>query len=193
MEVTSTAFVGSFTSREQFPRELLPEIAFVGRSNVGKSSLINKLLGVRRLALISSTPGKTRKINFFRINENIFFVDLPGYGYAKVSKTERSSWATMIEGYLLSERDLRLLILLIDARHGALPNDLQMIEWLDHQRLPYLPVLTKADKLKQGEVARLRRLIKKPEADLHGAVLCSARSGAGMKDIWGAIDASVRK
>lgn len=193
MEVTSTEFIGSYTSLKTLPQQGLPEIAFIGRSNVGKSSLINKLLGVKRLALTSSTPGKTRKINLFRISDKLFFVDLPGYGFARVSKSERGAWQGMIEGYLLGSEQLRLLVLLIDSRHGLLANDRQMIEWLEHEQLPFLAVLTKADKLKRNDLAALRRAVGKPGHELDGAVICSATSGLGTKEIWSAIDASVRQ
>ena len=193
MEVLTTTFVGSFTALKQLPRQGLPEIAFIGRSNVGKSSLINTLLGARRLALISSTPGKTRKINLFKINDRVLFVDLPGYGYAKVSKRERAGWQQMIEGYLLGSDQLRLLIQLIDARHGPMANDRQMFEWLEYHELPYLPVLTKADKLKKNDLARERRRLENPEDDLFGAILCSARTGMGIKKIWSAIDAAINR
>lgn len=188
MEVQTATFVGSFTSSKQLPNEGMPEIAFVGRSNVGKSSLINRLLGVKRLALISSTPGKTRKINLFVINKRLLFVDLPGYGYAKVSKRERAGWQQMIEGYLLGSKQLKLLVQLIDSRHGMMTNDHQMTEWLQFQKLPYLPVLTKADKLKKNDLARLRRAVKDPRNEFYGAVPCSAQTALGIKDIWNAID-----
>ena len=193
MEVTSTEFIGSYTSLKTMPRQGLPEVAFVGRSNVGKSSLINRLLRVKRLALTSSTPGKTRKINLFRISDKLFFVDLPGYGFARVSKTERGSWQGMIEGYLLGSEQLRLLILLIDARHGPQANDRQMVEWLEHEQLPFQIVLTKADKLKRNDLAALSRAVRTPGHEMHGALVCSAANGLGTKEIWSAIDASVRQ
>lgn len=191
MEVTKTAFAGSFKSLAQIPRGTLPEIGFIGRSNVGKSSIINRLLGVKRLAQISSTPGKTRKINLFKINDSFFFVDLPGYGYAKVPKREKAQWQKMIEGYLSGSKNLRLLILLIDARLGALDNDRLMMDWLVSHKLPYLTVLTKADKLKKNKLANDQRKLSDPEHELHGAVHFSSVTGEGMKKIWGAIDAAI--
>lgn len=191
MIVKDTVFVGSFGALSQLPRGDLPEIGFVGRSNVGKSSLINKLLGVRRLALTSSRPGKTRTINFFRVNDDCHFVDLPGYGFSKVSKREQAGWRRLIEGYLLDRRCLRLLILLIDARHGALANDRQMIGWLRSNGLPHQVVLTKADKLGGNRLAAERRAVSDPSHELHGAIFCSAQKGFGAKEIWRAIDGSL--
>lgn len=191
MEVTETAFAGSFNALAQIPRDVLPEIGFIGRSNIGKSSMINKLLGVKRLAQISSTPGKTKKINLFKINNSFFFVDLPGYGYAKVPKEEKARWQEMIEGYLLGSDNLRLLILLIDARLGVQDNDRLMIQWLESHKLPYLKVLTKADKLKKNQLRNDQRKTSNPEHELHGAVHFSSITGEGMKKIWGAIDTAI--
>jgi GTP-binding protein len=191
MEVTSAVFVGSYDTFAQFPNPRLPEIAFIGRSNVGKSSLINKLLGVKNLAKTSSTPGKTRRINLFRVSENINFVDLPGYGFAKVSKAERQTWQGMIEGYLSESEELRLLVLLIDARHGTQSNDQQMLDWLHHIRLPYHMVLTKADKLKRNQLALIKRQTKTSGSTVFGATVCSAQTGEGMKDVWRFIDSAL--
>lgn len=191
MIVKETEFVGSFGALSQLPHGDLPEIGFVGRSNVGKSSLINKLLGVRRLAMTSSRPGKTRTINFFRVNSVCHFVDLPGYGFSRVSKREQAGWRRLIEGYLLDRESLRLLILLIDARHGALANDRQMIGWLRSNALPHQIVLTKADKLGGNRLAAERRALADPAHELHGAILCSAQKGFGTREIWSAIDGSL--
>lgn len=191
MSRNKTEFIGSFGTLAQLPPERLPEISFVGRSNVGKSSLINKLLGVRRLALTSSKPGKTRTINFFRVNEAIDFVDLPGYGFSKASKRERESWRKLIEGYLLGRGSLRLLVLLVDARHGPLANDRQMISWLSSHDIPFIMVLTKADKLNRNRQTLEKRKVADPEHELHGSVLCSAVTGTGIKTIWRCIEHAV--
>jgi len=191
MDVTSATFVGSFASDAEFPALRLPEIAFIGRSNVGKSTLINALLGVKKLAKTSSTPGKTRRINLFAVSEKVYFVDLPGYGFAKVSKAERYTWQEMIEGYLSGSEELRLLVLLVDARHGLQKNDQQMLDWLHHMRLPYLVALTKADKIKKNEMAQLKRRTKTNGDPLQGAVVCSAPKGTGLKQIWSFIDATL--
>lgn len=193
MEVVNTTFIGSFPSLEDMPRGVVPEIAFIGRSNVGKSSLINKLLGSRKkIAKTSSTPGKTRMINLFLINGSFYFVDLPGYGYAKASKSERARWQAMIENYLLGSENLRVLISLMDSRHGPLENDRIMLEWLMFHNLPFLPVLTKADKLKKNDMAKARKALKDPENILNGAVFSSTESNLGIKEIWGVIDSSLK-
>ena len=193
MEVVKTTFVGSYPSLEKMPKGVLPEIAFIGRSNVGKSSLINKLLGSRKkIAKTSSTPGKTRMINLFLVNDRFYFVDLPGYGFAKASKSERNRWQSMIEGYLLGSENLRVLLSLMDARHGALANDRQMLEWLLYQELPFLPVMTKADKLKKNDLAKARKALKDPDNILNGAVFSSTENNMGIKEIWGVIDSSLK-
>ena len=193
MRVKNAVYIGSYGALNQLPRPALPEIGFIGRSNVGKSSLINKLLGAGKLALTSSRPGKTRTINFFRVNDDCFFVDLPGYGFSRVPKREQDRWRGLIEGYLLGRESLRLLILLVDARHGALANDRRMIEWLVGNELPFRVVLTKADKIGRNRFAALRRELKAPGHELSGAVVCSAQSGEGMKEVWSAVDSALDK
>ncbi len=191
MIVKKAVFIGSFGELAQLPRPELPEVGFVGRTNVGKSSLINRLLGAKRLALTSSKPGKTRTINFFRVREECFFVDLPGYGFSRVSKREQTRWRGLIEGYLLGRETLRLLVLLVDARHGLLANDRRMLEWLSANGLPHLDVLTKADKLKRNRLAAQRREVADPGHELHGAIICSSRTGEGIKSIWSAIETTI--
>lgn len=164
----------------------LPEIAFVGRSNVGKSSLINKLLNRKSLARISSQPGKTATINFYNI-ETLRLVDLPGYGFAKVSKQEKERWTWLIEGYFDSERDLRLVIQLIDSRHPPTEDDIIMLDYLSQMEIPHIIVLTKTDKLKKN--ALIERL-KSFEYELDGAssIPFSAVTGAGVKEVTEIID-----
>jgi GTP-binding protein len=193
MVVKEAVFVGSFGVLSQLPGADLPEFAFVGRSNVGKSSLINKLLGTRRLAQTSSKPGKTRTINFFRVNNGCYFVDLPGYGFSRASKREQQRWRSLIEGYLINRATLRLLIMLIDARHGALANDRRMFSWLTGHQLPFAVVLTKADKLGSNRLAAESRAIADPTHELYGAILCSAAKGFGLKEIWKEIDKSLNR
>ncbi len=156
-------FILSATSPAHFPETSYPEIAFAGRSNVGKSSLLNKLLRRKNLAKTSSTPGKTRQINFFRVDDRFQLVDLPGYGYAKVSKTEREAWRELIEIYLLERPQLRLVISLIDARHEPTNLDRDLLEWLESIEQPYAVVLTKGDKIKS-------RLLARREAELQEQV-----------------------
>ncbi len=161
MKITSTTFEISAASSSQFPNPTVPEIVFAGRSNVGKSSLLNSIAGKKNLAKVSGTPGKTRLINFFLINDNFRFVDLPGYGFAHVSMQERHRWRTLIESYFESERRIALVVVLIDARLPAQTLDKQMIEWLMSLQQSIQIVLTKIDKLKQSERAKqIKNLLK---------------------------------
>ncbi|MHB2156543.1 ribosome biogenesis GTP-binding protein YihA/YsxC [Calditrichota bacterium GD2] len=145
-------------SAEKILKPVYPEVAFLGRSNVGKSSLINAVLGKRNLALTSSSPGKTRGINYFLVDKKYFFVDLPGYGFAKISKSERLKWQKLIESYLLHSKLLKILCLLIDSRRDIMESDAQMVDWLQYQEKPFFIVLTKTDKLSKNQ---LRQVIKK--------------------------------
>lgn len=149
MKILSAEFVTSVSSLAQLPREQRADIAVVGRSNVGKSSLINCLLRRRGLARVSGVPGRTQLLNFFLINRDFYLVDLPGYGYAKVPDSIRLAWGPLIEGYLASDRDLRAVIVLIDARQGVTEKDLQMKGLLDNFSINWIPVLTKIDKLRR--------------------------------------------
>ena len=151
MKIDSADFKYSVKTMASMPKATLPEISFMGRSNVGKSSLLNSLLKVRALARTSSTPGRTQALNFFLINEAFYFVDFPGYGYAKVSKSDRVAWGQLAENYLAQRECLVLSILIVDARHEPSPLDLQMKSWLQHFGLPYLVVTTKTDKLSANE------------------------------------------
>ncbi len=148
-------YVASYGTYSQIPRGDRVEIAFAGHSNVGKSTLINKLFNRKNLARVSSVPGKTATINFYGL-ENIYFVDLPGYGYAKVAKSEKERWSGLIDGYLSSERDIRIVFMLVDMRHAPTKDDLKMIDFLIDTEMPFILVLTKADKLKKME--RIKRM-----------------------------------
>ena len=152
MKLKDAQFITSATSVNAFPRVGLPEIAFIGRSNVGKSSLINSLLQRKKLALTSKSPGRTRVINFFDVDGKFIFVDLPGYGFAKVPGKVRTGWQSMIEGYFLSRKELVLTLLLIDSRHNPMKNDIAMKEWMEYQEIPFIVVFTKADKLAGGKL-----------------------------------------
>lgn len=143
-------FFASYGTFSQIPPAQTIEIAFAGHSNVGKSTLINKLFNRKNLARVSSVPGKTATINFYKL-ENIYFVDLPGYGYAKVSKSEKQRWSGLIEGYLGTDRDIRLVFMLIDMRHAPTKDDIQMVNYLIDTETPFVIVLTKADKLNKSE------------------------------------------
>ncbi|MEO5928907.1 MAG: ribosome biogenesis GTP-binding protein YihA/YsxC [Candidatus Kapaibacterium sp.] len=151
LRITSADFVISAAQPAQFPKAMMPEVAFAGRSNVGKSSLLNALCGRKGLAKTSSTPGKTQQINFFRINDRYHFVDLPGYGYAKVSKTDREAWVRLIESYLTNREQLRLVAALSDIRHEPTVLDLDLFHWLDSIGRPFVVVLTKYDKISPGQ------------------------------------------
>ncbi|MCI0336395.1 MAG: ribosome biogenesis GTP-binding protein YihA/YsxC [Acidobacteria bacterium] len=163
----------------------------MGRSNVGKSSLINSLLGVKGLARTSSTPGKTQSINFFLINEEFYFVDLPGYGYAKTSKEKRQAWGKIVERYLAERKQLVLSILIVDARHEPSPLDLQMKSWLQHFGLPYLVVSTKVDKLSANDQRKSWRAAKKV-FDTEIVIPYSSHTRDGASQVWEQIRASIR-
>lgn len=150
MQFQNATFAASYGTFSQIPKESHMEVAFAGRSNVGKSTLINKIFQKKSLARVSSVPGKTATINFYRLDP-LTVVDLPGYGYAKVAKSEKERWSGLISNYLASDRDLRLIFLLIDIRHAPSKLDLQMIDFLVESELPFLIVLTKADKLNKTE------------------------------------------
>src|SRR3972149_5169005 len=154
LEIRSAQFFKSVFSLTELPKDNFPHIVFAGKSNVGKSSLINVLCNQKKLAQISKTPGKTKALNFFLVNNNIYFVDLPGYGYAKVSQELRQMWSNLIEGYIKSCQQLRGVIFILDLRHLPSEADLQLKLFLEHCNLNYLLVLTKADKLSTSERAQ---------------------------------------
>ena len=151
MNINNVRFVKSITRLDQKPNPSLPEIAVIGRSNVGKSSLINTLFNRKNLAKISSTPGKTRLINYFSVDNTLYFVDLPGYGYAKLSKKMRQDWQRDIENYLKNSHFLKLVFLILDSRHEIMENDRMMVEWLEFFAVPFVFVLTKSDKISNNQ------------------------------------------
>lgn len=177
---------------DQFPPESLPEIAFLGRSNVGKSSLLNCLTGKKGLAFTSSKPGCTQLINFFRINGEMYFVDLPGYGYARVPLEVKARWKSLIESYLLNRNSLKTAVVLLDSRRGWMETDLELKNWLEFQNVPYVVVATKFDKLNQKEQHRSLTSISK---ELSGGELFpfSAVTGRGVREIWQAISKTRNK
>lgn len=170
--------------REQFPTQELPEVAFLGRSNVGKSSLLNCLLG-GQFAKTSGKPGATRLIHFYRVGGRLCFVDLPGYGYARVPEPARAGWKSLVEAYL-GRTGLALSILLLDSRRGWMEKDLELKDWLEFHRRPFLVVATKIDKLNQSERMRGLAAIRR-EMDGAQPIPFSARTGEGAKEIWQAI------
>jgi GTP-binding protein len=162
-----------------------PEIVFVGRSNVGKSSLINSLLGRKNLAKTSNTPGKTRLINFYHINQQFYFVDLPGYGYAKVSHAEQAQWKKALGNYITQRTQIKLVLSLIDARHPPQENDLEMLSWLFHHQLPVEVVMTKSDKLTKNELQKQKKLLSDQlEWSQERLIFYSATSHQGKEALW---------
>jgi GTP-binding protein len=157
VRINSARFVKSAKQPNDFPRDQRPEIAFCGRSNIGKSSLLNALTNSRGLARTSSSPGRTQLLNFFLVNDAIYFVDLPGYGYAKVSKSIRDTWGTMIEGYLQDRKELKLTVMLVDSRFPPTDSDVTMKQWLDYNGIPSAVVLTKVDKISRNELTKALR------------------------------------
>jgi GTP-binding protein len=157
VKISSARFVKSAKQPADFPRDQRPEIAFCGRSNIGKSSLLNVLTNSRGLARTSSTPGRTQTINFFLINDRLYFADLPGYGFARVAKEVRSSWGPMIEGYLRNRPQLKLTLMLVDSRMPPTESDVLMKNWLDHYRIPNAVVLTKIDKISRNQLQQALR------------------------------------
>lgn len=160
MIIKSSEFVISAVKRAQYPIDERAEIAFVGRSNVGKSSIINAITNRKKLARVSQTPGKTRLINFFIINNDFYLVDLPGYGYAKVSKQEKESWGKTIETYLCDRDELKRVVLLVDSRHKPTADDIMMHEWIKHYGYDVTVVATKSDKLSNNEIAKSKKVIR---------------------------------
>ena len=191
MKITSAVFVKSAFEEEHWPVSKLPEVAFLGRSNVGKSSLINSLLSTRGLARTSNTPGRTQALNYFLINERFHFVDLPGYGYARVPRAIREGWGAMATNFLAKRTNLVLSIQIVDLRHEPTTQDLQLHEWLTHNGKPSLIVATKSDKLSQNE---LRRNLARARRTLVGAnvVVNSSVTGTGRTEIWNAIAAALK-
>ncbi len=181
----SASLVASVGPRDSFPRIGLPEIALAGRSNVGKSSLINCLVGRRRLAPISSTPGKTRTIRFYAVNESLTLVDLPGYGYAKVARSLRQAWKRLVERYFAARPALVAALHVVDIRHPGLKNDVLLWDWLATVGVDKLVVATKADKVSRGERARLSAAIRDSlNLEKDGVVVFSAATGEGKDDLW---------
>jgi len=160
MRIKQSEFITSAVKREQYPLDNRVEVAFVGRSNVGKSSIINSLTNRKKLAKVSGTPGKTRLVNFFLINNDFYLVDLPGYGYAKVSKSEKDSWGKTVETYLTDREQLKRVVLLVDSRHKPTGDDIMMNEWFKHFGYDVTVVATKSDKLTKNELSKSEKVIK---------------------------------
>jgi len=189
LKINKAELKTSAYSENDFPPWDMPEVSFIGRSNVGKSSLLNTLIGRKNLARISSTPGKTRGLYFYALNDKLCFVDLPGYGYAKVSKKERERWAPIIEDYLATRSNLRGCLHLIDCRHQPTEDDRLMSEWLRAHTIPTITVATKSDKMSRSVMLRQLKVIRTGLGLFDEDLLLpfSSRTGAGRDDLWKAI------
>lgn len=192
MLIKEAEFITSSVMESQCPKPLLPEYAFIGRSNVGKSMLINMLTGQRKLAKVSGSPGKTITMNHFLINKAWYLVDLPGYGFAKRSKTERKKWEKMIRHYILTRANLMSLFLLIDLRHEPQKNDTDFMEWLAMSEIPFVITFTKADKLSKVQAEKnlsaYKRFLLEKWEELPPVIVTSSVTGAGKEDILQYID-----
>jgi len=194
MKIIKAEFVIGVAGAKSIPKENLPEVAFAGRSNVGKSSLINRLLNRKNLAITSSTPGRTRQINFFNVNDSFLAVDLPGYGYAKVSHDERRKWGEIVSAYMQSRRSLVAVVVIVDLRRDPGEHDLTLFDMLKDLGIPPIVVLTKADKVKRGQRAQRRTAIAKTLArDSSDLILFSAITGEGKEELWKAIKIHLQK
>ncbi len=189
MKITSSEFVISAVKPNQYPDGGLPEFALAGRSNVGKSSFINKMLNRKNLARTSSNPGKTQTLNFYLINEQFYFVDVPGYGYAKVSKKEREAWGKLIEGYLTGREQLKAVLLIVDLRHPPTDDDVMMYDFLKHYQIPCIIIATKADKIPKGKWQKHLKVhwetlnVEKGDE----LILFSSETGEGKDKAWSAL------
>lgn len=190
MKITSAEFIKSAFEEAHWVTDGLPEIAFLGRSNVGKSSLINSLLLRKGLARTSNTPGRTQSINFFLINEQFYFADLPGYGYAKVSKAMRADWGKMAEEYLANRQELVLFIQLVDSRHKPSELDLNLFEWLKFHNKNSIVVATKSDKLSTNKLNKSMREIEQSLPDSK-IIAYSAQTGKGREAVWREIESAI--
>lgn len=193
MKVHNVQMIGSFVRPEQFPTEGLPEFALAGRSNVGKSSFINRMIGRKALARISSKPGKTQQLNFYNIEEQFFFVDVPGYGYAKVSKSERAAWGKMIESYFTGREQLKAVVLIVDLRHNPTNDDCMMYDFLKHYNIPVIVVATKADKIPRGKWDKHKKNVKETlQMDANDPLFVfSSEKGIGFEQVWQEIESRI--
>ncbi|MGM0835977.1 MAG: ribosome biogenesis GTP-binding protein YihA/YsxC [Bacillota bacterium] len=187
MKVTQAEIIISAVKPEQYPSDLLPEFALAGRSNVGKSSFINKMINRKNLARTSSKPGKTQTLNFYLINEMVHFVDVPGYGFAKVPKSERDAWGRMMQTYLTSREQLRAVLMIVDLRHPPSKDDVTMYDYLKHYDLPVIVIATKADKIPKGKWQKHKKVVRETlDMDQEDeVVLFSSETGQGKDEVWG--------
>ncbi|CAM2828404.1 ribosome biogenesis GTP-binding protein YihA/YsxC [Fructilactobacillus fructivorans] len=194
MDVNDVELVMSAVDPKQYPSTGYPEIVFLGRSNVGKSSLTNVLINRKDYAHTSGQPGKTQTLNFYRVNDAFYFVDVPGYGYAKVSKSEREKWAQMIETYLTQREQLRGVVNLIDGRHAPSDYDIQMRDWLDYYGIPVLYVATKVDKIPKSKRKKQEQILRKglELEDDEPLVMFSAKTKVGADQVWDWIEQQIK-
>jgi GTP-binding protein len=194
MEINTAEFAFTAVDEQGFKKSRLPEIALIGRSNVGKSSLINSLCARSKLARVSSTPGKTREVNFYLINDSFYLVDLPGYGYAQVSHSEKARWAEMIEGYFASSPNLKMVFFLLDIRREPSDDDRQTLFWIEHNSLDYALVATKADKVPRHQRAIIcRSMSDKLQTTFKSEAICfSTTEKFGRPDLLKAIGAALK-
>jgi len=195
MQINNIELLISAVRPEQYPETGLPEVALAGRSNVGKSSFINRMIGRKSMARISSKPGKTQTLNFYKIEEQLVFVDVPGYGYAKVSKTERAAWGRMIETYFTSRETLKSVVLIVDLRHPPTNDDIMMYDFLKHYSIPCIIVATKSDKIPKGKWEKHKKIVKET-LDMDAAdplVLFSSETGKGHDEAWDEIRKAFEK
>jgi len=189
MFINTAEIAISAVSPEQYPKDHLPEVVLLGRSNVGKSSFINAMINRKGLARTSSQPGKTQTINFYVLNESFYFVDMPGYGYAKVSKKEREKFGKMIETYLLTREHLQMVILLVDSRHPPTEDDVLMYRWLDYYQIKPLVIASKSDKLSKNQLNRSIKMLKSTlDIDDDGYIYFSATTKKGKEKTWQKIE-----
>lgn len=195
MKVNTAEIVISAVGPKQYPEGNLPEIALAGRSNVGKSSFINKMIHRKNLARTSSRPGKTQTLNFYILNESFYFVDVPGYGFAKVSKTEREAWGKMIEQYLVERDQLKAVVQLVDLRHPPSKDDCLMYDWLKYHELPVIVVATKSDKIPKGKWDKHKKVVKETlnMDPTDKIVLFSSETGHGKDEAWGVLNSYLTK
>ena len=186
MKIISAEFMTSAVNGKQFPNSADPEFAFIGRSNVGKSSLINSLLNRKKLVKTSATPGKTQMINFFSVNDRMIFTDLPGYGFAKVPDDVKRKWQNLVEQYLINRENLRAVVLLLDIRRKPTDLDLHMKQWLEEINVDHILVATKSDKLKQNERSKQLKKIREAFVDDSETRLIpySSKDNLGRKELW---------
>ncbi|ANX13100.1 YihA family ribosome biogenesis GTP-binding protein [Fictibacillus arsenicus] len=195
MKVNTAEIVISAVGPKQYPEGNLPEIALAGRSNVGKSSFINKMIHRKNLARTSSRPGKTQTLNFYILNESFYFVDVPGYGFAKVSKTEREAWGKMIEQYLVERDQLKAVVQLVDLRHPPSKDDCLMYDWLKYHELPVIIVATKSDKIPKGKWDKHKKVVKETlnMDPTDKIILFSSETGHGKDEAWGVLNSYLTK